>query len=152
MIENNQHACDARPGRHMRQSVSQLGSNVVSLVELQAELLQMDLREWTGGIVRSVIALTIAAVLLLASMPILLFSLGYFLNSTTDLPMAACMLIAAGVGVLAAAICAGVGWWLFKRDQGLLHRFRSELRRNVRWLKQVLTAQPSPFTEASQGR
>ncbi len=49
------------------------------------------------------------------------------------------MLIAAGTGMLLAAIAAGLGVWLLKREQGVLHRFSGELKQNISWLKQVLT-------------
>jgi len=131
----------------MRRSVSQLGSDVLTLMELQAELLQVDVKEWVSGVVKSMIAMVAALVLLLASTPILLVALGYALNDATDLPIAACMFIAAGTGILLAAICAGLGVWLLKRDIGVLHRFSTELRHNIRWLRQVLT-RPSTATWA----
>jgi Putative Actinobacterial Holin-X, holin superfamily III len=139
MIHTNGRACDVAPAREMRRSISHLGSDIITLVELQAELLQVDVREWARGFVKSVIALVAALVLLLASAPILLVSLGYFINEQTDLSMGASMLIASGAGILLAGICAGLGVWLLKRDQGMLHRFSSELKQNMSWLKQVLT-------------
>jgi hypothetical protein len=138
------------PARAMTRNVSQLGSDVITLVELQTELLQVDLREWAQGFVKSVVAMVAALVLLLSSLPVLLISLGYFINQMSDLSLAASMLIAAGVGILVGAILAGVGVWLLKREQGMLHRFRRELKHNVAWLKQVLsnptgaTAAPPP--------
>jgi hypothetical protein len=146
MMRNGQQTCEvAPPERILRRSVSQLGSDVITLMELQAELLQVDLKEWVSGVVKSTIALVAALVLLLASTPILLMALGYALSEWTDLSLAVCMLMAAGVGILLAAICAGLGVWLLKRDKGVLHRFSTELRRNIRWLKQVLT-RPSTAT------
>jgi len=146
-MHNNSQTCAVAPERVLRRGVSQLGSDVITLMELQAELLQVDVKEWIGGVVKSMIAMVAALVLLLASTPILLMSLGYALNDATDLPMAVCMLIAAGTGILLAAICAGLGVWLLKRDKGVLHRFSTELRHNIRWLKQVLT-RPSTATWA----
>jgi hypothetical protein len=139
MMEHNGQSCAVRPERVLRDSVSQLGSDVLTLMELQAELLQVDLKEWTSGIVKAMIALVTGVVVLLASLPVLLFALGYLLDATTTLPLWACMLIAAGCGILIAGICAGLGLWLMKREKGALSRFRSELRRNVRWLKEVLS-------------
>jgi sensor c-di-GMP phosphodiesterase-like protein len=123
----------------MTRNVSQLGSDVVTLVELQAELLQVDLREWAQGFAKSVVAMAAALVLLLSSMPVALISLGYFISQMSDLSLAASMLIAAGVGILLGAILAGVGVWMLKREQSMLHRFRRELKHNVAWLKQVLS-------------
>jgi hypothetical protein len=139
MTLHNGRACEVAPARVMRRNISQLGSDVITLVELQAELLQVDLRDWAKGFVKAVIALTTALVLVLASLPVLLISLGYFINELSDLPLSASMLIAAGVGVLLAVLGATIGLWLMKRDHGMLSRFNTELKRNITWLKQVLS-------------
>jgi hypothetical protein len=139
MIEHNGQTCAVRPERVLRHSVSQLGSDVLTLMELQAELLQVDLKEWTSGMVKALMAMVAGVVVLLASLPVLLIGLGYVLEATTTLPLWACMLIAAGCGIVLAGICAGLGFWLMKRDQGALNRFKTELGRNVRWLKEVLS-------------
>jgi len=145
MIERNGHA---RPGdftseRVLGQSVGRLGSDVVTLMELQAELLQIDLKEWMAGFVKSMIAMAVGLVLALASLPVLIAAFGYFLNDITSLSLAASMLIAGLSGIVIAAVLVGIGAWLLKREKGMLHRFKTELRQNVRWLKQVLS-RPTP--------
>ena len=129
----------AAPVKAMTRNVSQLSSDVITLVELQAELLQVDLREWAQGFAKSVVAMVAALVMLLASMPVLLISLGYFIDQQSELSLGTSMLIAAGIGILIAGILAGVGVWLLKREHNLLHRFRRELKHNITWLKQVLS-------------
>jgi uncharacterized integral membrane protein len=131
----------------MRRNVSQLGSDVITLVELQTELLQVDLREWATGFVRSVVAMIAALVLLLASTPVLLISVGYFISQASDLSLGVSMLIAAGIGILVAAVFAGLGVWMLRREQGMLHRFRRELKHNITWLKHVLSS-PAETTAA----
>jgi uncharacterized membrane-anchored protein len=116
----------------MRRNVSQLGSDVITLVELQTELLQVDLREWATGFVRS---------------PVLLISVGYFISQASDLSLGVSMLIAAGIGILVAAVFAGLGVWMLRREQGMLHRFRRELKHNITWLKHVLSS-PAETTAA----
>jgi Putative Actinobacterial Holin-X, holin superfamily III len=143
-------ACDAGPGRVMRRNISQLGSDVITLVELQAELLQVDVRDWAKGFVKSVVALTAALVILLSSLPVLLISLGYFIREMSDLSLAASMLIAGGVGILLAAILGGVGVWMLKRDHGILHNFTTELKKNITWLKQVISS-PTEADTATAG-
>ena len=139
MSDLNGRATGAGPARVMRRSLSHLGSDVITLVELQTALFQVDLREWSRGVVKSAIALVGALAFLAASAPILFISLGYYINEATDLSLALSMLIAAATGIVLAGICAAVAVWLLKREQGVFHRFRTELKQNVSWLKQVLT-------------
>jgi hypothetical protein len=141
MIERNGHprAGDFTSERVLGHSVSRLGSDVLTLMELQTELLQVDLKQWMSGFVRSMIAITVGLLLALASLPVLIAAFGYFLNDVAGLSMAASMLIAGLSGVVIAAAVVGVGIWLLKREKGMLHRFKTELRHNVRWLKHVLS-------------
>ena len=132
------------PARSMGRSVRQLGSDVITLMELQAELLQVDVREWVQSFIRPLIALIAAAIILLATAPVALVSLGYLLAATTELPLWGAMMTAAGVGLGLAAISAGLGVWLLKRDRRILHRFSTELRKNVHWLKETLRSSPAP--------
>ncbi len=131
------------PARSMSSSVRQLGSDVITLMELQAELLQVDVREWVQSFIRPLVALVVAAIILLATAPVALVSLGYLLAATTELPLWGAMMTAAGVGLGLAALSAGVGVWLLKRDRRMLHRFSAELRKNVQWLKETLRSAPA---------
>lgn len=134
---------DALPHRTMRRNLRQLASDVVTLMELQAELLQVDLRDWFKGVVWRLVLVGAAVVIALAAIPVLLFSFAYFLVEWTDLSLPASLLIAGGSGFVIAAICVALAVTLMKRDRRLLHRSGSELRRNVRWLKEVLTSSPT---------
>jgi hypothetical protein len=126
----------------MGRSVRQLTSDVITLMELQAELLQLDVREWVQSFIRPLIAIVVAAIVLLATTPVALISLGYLLAAKTELPLWGAMTTAAGVGLALAASSAGIGVLLLKRDRRMLHRFSAELRKNVRWLKETLRSSP----------
>lgn len=132
------------PARSMSHSVRQLSSDVITLMELQAELLQVDVREWVQSFIRPLVALVAAAIILLATAPVALVSLGYLLAATTELSLWGAMMTAAGVGLGLAAFSAGIGVWLLKRDRRMLHRFSAELRKNVQWLKETLRSAPAP--------
>jgi hypothetical protein len=138
MSEHNGRRTGVGPGRVLGRSVSHLGSDIITLVELQTALFQVDFRDWTRGMVKAAIALVAALAFLLASAPILFISLGYYINEATELSLSLSMLIAAGAGLLVAGICAGLGVWMLKRDQSMFHRFKGELKQNINWLKQVL--------------
>jgi uncharacterized membrane protein YqjE len=145
MIGTNRDAVDdsSAPSRSMGRSVRQLGSDVITLMELQAALFQIDVREWIQSFIRPLIALVAAAIILLATAPVALASLGYLLAATTELPLWGAMMTAAGVGMGLAALSAGIGVWLLKRDRRILHRFSAELRKNVQWLKETLRSSPA---------
>ncbi|RIK88578.1 MAG: hypothetical protein DCC67_00575 [Planctomycetota bacterium] len=133
-------AAPARPPNEvMRRNIRHLSADVITLAGLQAELLKVDLRDWSKAIVRAAIAAVAAVVLLLASLPALIIGLGYLLSETTDLGRGASVLIVAGCFIAAAAVCGGLAVWSLKRDRGMLQPFREELRRNVQWLKDVLS-------------
>lgn len=131
------------PARSMGRSVRQLSSDVITLMELQAELLQLDVREWVQSFIRPLVALVAAAIILLATAPVALVSLGYLLAAKTELPLWGAMMSAAGIGLSLAAISAGTGVWLLKHDRRILHRFSTELRKNVHWLKETLRSSPA---------
>ncbi|QDT75501.1 phage holin family protein [Lacipirellula limnantheis] len=131
------------PARSMGRSVRQLGSDVITLMELQAELLQVDLREWLHSFIRPLAALLGAAIILLATAPVALVSVGFLLAAKTELPLWGAMMTATLIGLLLAAASAGVGFWLVKRDRRVLQRFRTELRKNLQWLKETLRSAPA---------
>ena len=131
------------PARSMGRSVRQLSSDVITLMELQAELFQVDVREWVQSFIRPLVALIAAAIILLATAPVALLSLGYLLAATTRLPLWGAMMTAAGIGLGSAAVSAGIGVWLLKRDRRILHRFSRELRKNIQWLKETLRSSPA---------
>lgn len=145
MIGTNRDAANdsSAPGRSMGRSVRQLGSDVITLMELQAALFQVDVREWIQSFIRPLIALIAAAIILLATAPVALVSLGYLLAATTELPLWGAMMTAACVGLGLASLSAGIGVLLLKRDRRMLRRFNAELRKNVHWLKETLRSSPA---------
>lgn len=145
MIGSNS-APEALPPHAMRRNLRQLGSDVMTLLELQAELLQVDMREWLKACFAPIALLLVAALLGLASFPVLLLSLAYALEHFTTLSMATCLLASAAAGLITAGGCFAVAIRLLRRDAQILSRSSGELRRNVRWLKEVLT---SPSSSAS---
>ena len=126
------------PPPSVSHGLSQLGSDVMTLMELQAELLKVDLREWFRSCVGALLLLAVALTVSLASLPVLMFSLAYTLNDVADISMPLALLIAGGAGLLIAVISTLVALRLMKRDASILSRSAAELRRNVRWLKAVL--------------
>lgn len=128
------------PTHVLRRSLNQLAKDVITLCELQAELLQVDLREWLRRCLTPTLVLAgVAALLALASLPIALLGLAYCLVQYAGLTIAASLLITAAAGLAVAAACGFSAYRIAKREQGTFTRFNVELARNVRWLKQVLS-------------
>ncbi len=127
------------PAGDIRHGVTQIARDAVTLAELQAQLLQVDLRNWLNATFVPVVILAIvAATAALASLPVLLFSLAYYLVDAANLTLPSALLASAGVGLLAAASCGFLAWRTLTRSHGAFTRFRTELARNIGWLKQVL--------------
>jgi hypothetical protein len=130
---------DHSPRQEIRHGVRHLARDVVTLLELQSQLLKVDFRNWLRkSLVPGIIVLAAAALVALASLPVLLFSLAYFLAESTELGLATSLLIAGGGGVLVAVVVALLGWLTIRRGSGAFERFRAELTQNVAWFKQVL--------------
>ena len=81
------------PTGEIRHGVSQVLRDIVTLGELQAELLQVDLRNLLAGRVIPTLTLAlVAAVAALASLPILLASLAYYLVEVANLTLGSAFL------------------------------------------------------------
>ena len=128
----------AAPAKTMSRSVRHLTSDVLTLMELQAELFQVDVRELIQIVLRPLAAIVIAAIVLLATAPVALISVGYLLAAKTSLPLWGAMMTSAGIGLGLAAVAAAMGAWMIKRDRPAFYRFSQELKKNVDWLKETL--------------
>jgi hypothetical protein len=124
----------------MRERAGHFAKDAIELAELQAKLLQVELMDWLRrGLVPAAVLATVAATLCLAALPLLLLALAYCLHEFVGLSMSASALIASAAGLTVAVICLVVAWRLLKRQRGAFTRFRVELTKNARWLKQMLT-------------
>ncbi len=137
-------AAQTTPTGEIRHGMRQLTHDVVTLAELQANLLQVELREWLRRSATPAAMLALAAtVVALASLPVLLLGLAHYVATAAEWTLAAA-LIAVGVGGIAvAALCGVAAWQLVRRANGAFTRFRTELMHNVRWLKQALSQGPA---------
>lgn len=131
---------EAPPAAELRRSINQFARDVITLCELQAELLQVDVKEWVTRCMIPAMMLSAAAVIVgLASAPLLLLSLAYALVEFADFSLAAATLTAGVIGLAIAAVCGMAAWRIVRREHSAFHRFNVELSRNLRWLKQVVS-------------
>jgi hypothetical protein len=111
---------------------------VVTLVELQASLLKIDIRQCLAGLIVPGIALVGGAMLLLSCLPILLASIALLLVETLEWSHAQAFFCALGIGLLLGGIACLVGAIFIRRSFQHFERSRSEFAQNVSWIKQVL--------------
>ena len=126
------------PQRAVARNTAEFLHDVVTLVELQASLLKLDLKQTlTGMIVPGVIAI-VGAILLFSCVPILLASVALLLVETLQWSYAQAFFCSLGIGLLVGGLACLVGAWYVRRSLEKLERSRSEFVHNVSWIKQVL--------------
>ncbi len=112
--------------------------DLVSLAELQWQLLMADLRGvWSGAVV-AVGATIVALLLAVAALPVMLAALGLLLADATGLSPAAGMLWVVLAALIVTCGLLGAGWWHLREQVAGLQRSRRELRQNLNTLKQIL--------------
>ena len=120
------------------ESIGSLGGDIASLVELQAKLTAMDLKEAVGRATWPTTTLIIAAVVLVATLPVLLIGLAFVLASAFSISQGAALLITGLIfAVIAGVISAIAGMELVKSLQSF-RRSNEELARNVAWIRTVV--------------
>ena len=134
----------AKPVQGVRQGVSGVLHDVLTLGELQFSLLSLDAREAAGRLVVPVALLGIAGVFSIAALPLFLIALAQLLEHAAGWPAAAATATAAGAGVLVAAILGFVSYLKLKRIAKPFDRSTEELSRNVSWFKEALRRQQRP--------
>lgn len=123
----------------VRNGVGELLHDVVSLSELQAQLLAVDARECAQK-AQMPIGLAVGGIsLALGAVPVLLLSLGEALALWLDWERALAYLVSGLGGAVIAGILLYLAWQQTGAVLGVFDRSRVELAENVRWIKYALT-------------
>jgi uncharacterized membrane protein YqjE len=122
----------------MGRSLAGLGHDVLTLAELQARLLAVDLSEGRTRAVRAAALLVGGLLLAIGTVPVLLLGLGWLLIRQFQWSEAAAFLTTSGLAACAACALAAFGWKRLQTSLAVLTRSRRELRENIEWLKQAL--------------
>lgn len=123
----------------VRNGVGELLHDVVSLGELQAQLLAVDAKESVDkakfplGLLVGGIALALGAV------PVLLLSLGEALTLWLNWERALSYLVSGLVGSIIAGVMLYLAWQQTGAVIAVFDRSRVELSENIRWIKYALT-------------
>ena len=112
--------------------------DVLTLAELQAQLLAADVRECRNRVLTPALVLSCGLAISLACFPIGLTALALYLVQSYNLSYAAGFLIAFIVGAVLGALLSVIGCLQVRKSLAFLGRSQHELIRNLRWIKKVL--------------
>jgi hypothetical protein len=123
----------------MAENVGDLTTDLLTLGELQAELLRIDLKEAADKSVAPGVVAVLGTGLVLGCCPVALLGLAWWLESATELTLAASALIVAGAALVVGCGLLYAAYRWLRTSVATLGRSREEFRRNLRWVKSVLT-------------
>ena len=132
------------PTEGVRQGLSGLIHDVMSLAELQVELLKVDAATASRKAVVPVGLFAAATVIGLSTIPLVLLALAQLLRDQAGWPPAVATLVAVLIGLILAGIAGYVGYVGIRRACEPLNRSRDEFSRNIAWLKNALQRQAAP--------
>ena len=132
------------PARNVARNMAELGHDMVTLGELQAQLAKAEISSWVRSFIWPTVLLGAALFVTLGCIPVLLLALAYVLVESVQWPHSLALLIAGVVGLAIAGIAGGSGLYLLKKNPALLEKSQEEFKRNLSWIKQVLKAKSNP--------
>ncbi|MBA3314216.1 MAG: phage holin family protein [Planctomycetota bacterium] len=126
------------PSEGVRNGVSGLVHDVLTLAELQFKLLGVDAKAASGRAIMPTALIGAAAVFAASALPLLLLALAQLLRDQADWPPALATLTAVVVGLVVAGVLGFLGYRGLRHCLDPLARSRDELNRNITWLKSTL--------------
>jgi len=136
-LRNGNGSTEAPPAA-LRRGMADVAYDMATLAELQAKLFKADVQDICERIVVPAILGVVAAVVLLASLPVAMMALAAVLYEEVHLTMASSLGLSALVGLVLAGILGGACWFLMRNVFSPIGRSQTELSRNVQWVKHVL--------------
>jgi hypothetical protein len=127
------------PTRALAGNAAALAHDLLTIGELQLQLLRADLGGVWSGAMWALAACLAALGLLAAALPVALAGLGLWLaDATAQAPWAGLLWVALAA-VLVTCGLLGAGWWQFREQLAGLERSRRELQNNFEALKRILS-------------
>jgi len=127
--------------------VTQLVNDIVSLCELQFELLAVDgkkaIEKGVIGLLTTVVAFAFA----IASLTVLLGACVWFVHVAADLSLGWSLLTAGMIGFIVSAALLWVSFRTVKSAVAAMGETRSELSQNIKWLKASLLQNHLPMNQ-----
>ncbi len=123
----------------VRDGVGELLHDIVTLGELQAELLAVDARESIQKAQAPIVMLVIGAVVGLGATPVLLMALAEGLHELLEWSRWLSYLTSGLVGAVLGGVLMYLAWRKSGDVIGVFMRSRTELAENIKWIKYALT-------------
>ncbi len=134
---NQTNGADSSPPQEVARNTGELLSDAMTLAELQGKLLLLDVQSDLQKLIRPIAMIAVGALVLLASLPIGLATLGMGLIAAGLEPWIA-FLISFAAGLVIAGLLVGLGVWYLFHGLSFLERSRNEWDQNRRWFKGLI--------------
>lgn len=126
------------PSGHMGRNVSGLAHDLMTLVELQYQLLMADLKAGVSRAIVPVAAIAVGAILVFIALLMLVSSVALVIQESTDLTAGAAFAITGGSAIVLAAILMFAAWMKLRSSFDVLDRSSQEFKENLRSIKAAL--------------
>ncbi|HMB05105.1 MAG TPA: phage holin family protein [Isosphaeraceae bacterium] len=118
--------------------IAEFGNDMATLVELQAKLALIDLKESTAKASLPIALCVIGLALVLASLPVVLFGTGLLLAALLHIGEGWAILLTGAVVLVISGVVVVVAGMRVRNSFDILRRSREELARNLSWIRTVL--------------
>lgn len=122
----------------LARGVGDFAHDVLTLAELQMQLLVADVRECRRTGLAASLILLCGLALGLACFPLALAALAFSIIQVLETTYAVGLLIAVAVGAVLSALLCAIGWFQIRKRLAVLRRSQQEFVCNVGWIKKVL--------------
>jgi hypothetical protein len=124
---------------NLQGQLGNLGADLITLSELQLELIAVDTRDASREAFYPTIMLCLAVGLSVGACPVALFGLSLWLSEATQLSQVAALLTVSGAALGIAAILFFRAWEGFNKSFAPFKRSRTELQSNIQWIKKIFS-------------
>jgi hypothetical protein len=125
-------------------SLAGMGSDIATLVELQAQLTAIDIAASAARARVPAAILLSSAVLAICAIPIALLGVAELIVVYGGLRLPWALLLTAITAIAVAALVGWLAWDRFSKSFDAMRRSREELVRNLAWIKTVLAQSGRP--------
>lgn len=119
-------------------NIGEFVGDVISLGEMQAQLLAIDAKEAASKSVVPFLCGLGGLALAFGSVPVLLLAIGWCLIDRAGFPTDLAFLTSSAIGILVAAGLAVFAWQRLKETVPIATRSSDDMSQNLRWIKHAL--------------